>query len=389
MYEEKYVKRGAIYSVGSGEESDSPFTKPGLIISSDGCNENSSNVIIAYVTLKDNNIGIHYGPTKATGKPSYIQCEYLATVNKKRLGRFMGRLSDNEMREVESRLDEVLDMGYVDNTPLYEKEAECEALRLQLEELRTEIALLKKKDQQHEDELLTRDVEIAVAKRMYGKAVAIIASMRAEPDMPERPMGPPKKVVEPKVPEAKVPEKNPTPKKPTPKKADPKPQPQPTGLVDINSATFGMLRSIGLSNGIVLTIINDRPFKRVEDLKKVPGVNNTLYRIIENKVCCIPVPEQPKVEETPVVVETPKVEVEEPKVPEEPSVVKVESEVTKVNVNTASVVELTGIGLNKRSAQEIVSHRNKNGDYTKLEDLLVLKNFGNTCMKRCGHLLEV
>ena len=379
MYEEKYVKRGEIYSVGSAEESDSPFTKPGLIISSDGCNENSSNVIIAYVTMKDNNIGIHYGPTKATGKPSYIQCEYLATVNKKRLGRFMGRLSDNEMREVESRLDEVLDMGYVDNTPLYEKEAECEALRLQLEELKAENARLKKKDQQHEDELLTRDVEIAVAKRMYEKAVGIIAAMRAEPDMPERPMGPPKKVVEPKVPEAKVPEK-----KPTPKKGDPKPQPQQNGLVDINSAKFGVLRSIGLSNSIVLTIINDRPYKKVEDLKKVPGVNNTLYRIIENKVCCIPVPEEPpKVEETPVVEETPKVE--EPKVAE----VVVEENVQKVNVNKATTKELTDIGLNKRSAQEIVSHRSKHGDYTKLEDLLVLKWFGNTCMKRYGHLLEV
>ncbi len=383
MYEEKYVKRGEIYSVGSGEESDSPFTKPGLIISGDGCNENSSNVIIAYVTMKDSNIGIHYGPTKATGKPSYIQCEYLATVNKKRLGRFMGRLSDNEMREVESRLDEVLDMGYVDNTPLYEKEAECEALRLQLEELKAENALLKKKDQQHEDELLTRDVEIAVAKRMYGKAVGIIAAMRAESDMPERPVGSPKKVVEPKVPEAKVPEK-----KPFPKKGDPKPQPQPTGLVDINSATFGMLRAIGLSNSIVLNIINDRPYKKVEDLKKVPGVNNSLYRIIENKVCCIPVPEEPKkVEETPVVEETTKVE--ESKVPEAAPVVNVEENTQKVNVNKATAKELQDIGLNKRSAQEIVSHRSKNGDYTKLEDLLVLKWFGNTCMKRYGHLLEV
>lgn len=378
MYEEKYVKRGEIYSVGSAEESDSPFTKPGLIISSDGCNENSSNVIIAYVTMKDSNIGIHYGPTKATGKPSYIQCEYLATVNKKRLGRFMGRLSDNEMREVESRLDEVLDMGYIDNTPLYEKEAECDALRLQLEELKAENARLKKKDQQHEDELLTRDVEIAVAKRMYEKAVGIIAAMRAEPDMPERPMGPPKKVAEPKVPE----------KKPTPKKGDPKPQPQQNGLVDINSAKFGVLRSIGLSNSIVLTIINDRPYKKVEDLKKVPGVNNTLYRIIENKVCCIPVPEEPKkVEETPVVEETPKVE--EPKVSEETPVIVVEENAQKVNVNKATTKELTDIGLNKRSAQEIVSHRSKHGDYTKLEDLLILKNFGNTCMKRYGHLLEV
>lgn len=386
MYEEKYVKKGEIYTVrmDTGVGSEQGATRPGLIISGDGGNATSPLVIVAYLTTRDHNIGIHYGPTKATGRPSYVMCEQIFTVAKERLGRLLGALSQNEMREIESRLDEVFDMGYVDNTPLYEKEAECEALRLQLEELKAENARLKKKDQQHEDELLTRDVEIAVAKRMYEKAVGIIAAMRAEPDMPERPMGPPKKVVEPKVPEAKVPEK-----KPTPKKGDPKPQPQPTGLVDINSATFGMLRAIGLSNSIVLNIINDRPYKKVEDLKKVPGVNNSLYRIIENKVCCIPVPEQPKEVETPVVVETPKVEVEEPKVPEETPVIVVEENVQKVNVNKATTKELTDIGLNKRSAQEIVSHRTKNGDYTKLEDLLVLKWFGNTCMKRYGHLLEV
>lgn len=365
MYEEKYVKRGEIYSVGGEGESEGLFSKPALIISSDGCNENSSNVIVAYLTLKDSNIGIHYGPTKVTGKPSYVQCEYLATVNKKRLNRFFGRLSENEMKEVESRLDEVLDLGYVDNTPLREKEAEAEALRLQLEELKAENARLKQKDKQHEDELLTRDVEIAVAKRMYEKAVGIIAAMRAEPDMPERPMGPPKKIEE-------------KPKKEYPKRVfdERKPCNVESGLVDINSAKFGVLRSIGLSNGVVLAVINGRPYKTVDDLKNVPGVNAKLYSIVEKKICCIPVVEEaPKVEENPQVEEAPAAVVEE--------------NPQKVNVNTASVMELTSIGLNKRSAQEIVNHRNKNGEYSKIEDLSILKYFGATCMKRYGHLLEV
>ena len=363
MYEEKYVKRGEIYSIGGGEESEGLFSKPGLIISSDGCNENSSNVIVAYLTLKDSNIGIHYGPTKATGKPSYIQCEYLATVNKKRVGRFMGRLSENEMKEVESRLDEVLDLGYVDNTPLREKEAECEALLLQLEELRAENARLKQKDKQHEDELLTRDVEIAVHKRMYEKAVGIIAAMRAEPDLPERPLGPPKKEKveeKPKKPERKLPEK----------------KQEQSGLVDINSAKFGVLRSIGLSNGVVLAVINGRPYKTVEDLKKVPGVNSRLYDIVKSRICCNPVPEEPPKVEEPVVVEA-----------EEPAVV--EGNITKVNVNTATVEEMMNVGLSKLTAQEIRAWRNKNGNFEKLEDLLILKRFGAVCMKRYGHLLEV
>ena len=86
-------------------------------------------------------------------------------------------------------------------------------------------------------------------------------------------------------------------------------------------------------------------------------------------------------------VETPTVE--EPKVPEVTPIVVVEENARKVNVNKASMKELVDIGLNKRSAQNIVSHRKKNGDYSKLEDLLNLEHFGNTCMKRYGHLLEV
>lgn len=360
MYEEKYVKRGEIYTVrlDTGVGSEQGVTRPGLIISSDGGNATSSLVVVCYLTTRDHNIGIHYGPTKATGRPSYIQCEQIFTVSKERLGRLLGSLSENEMQEVGNRLDEVLDLGYVDDTPLREKEAECDALRLQLEELKVENARLKQKDKQHDDELLTRDVEIAVAKRMYEKAVGIIAAMRAEPDLPENPKFVKKNVVE----ESKKPE---PPKKPV----EPK-------LVDINTATFGKLRSIGLTNNIVLNVMNSRPYKKVEDLKKVAGINVATYRIIEKKICCIPVPEEPPKVEEPVVAEV-----------AEPSVV--EENVAKVNVNTATVEELKSVGLSVKTAQEIRAWRNKHGNFDKLDDLLALKHFGNTCMKRYGHRLEV
>ena len=355
MYEEKRVRRGEIYSIGFGDtgESDAPMTRPGLIISSDGCNENSSTVIVAYLTLRDSDIGIHYGPTRATGKPSYVQCESLATVRKNRLGRLMGQLSENEMNDVGSRLDEVLDLGYVDDTPLREKAAECEALRLQLEELRGEMAKLQQVQSQHEDELLIRDVEIAIQKRMYEKAVGIIAAMRAEPDLPERPGGRPGK----------------THREPAPPK--PKSQEEQTKRVDINSAGFTVLRSIGLGNNVVLAVINGRPYTSIEDLKKIPGVNSRLYGLIENRICCVPVEAE---------AEQPQELVEE----QEES-----TETVKVNVNTATTQELQNAGLSKKTALEIVKHRAENGPFEKLDDLLVLRNFGNTIMKRYGHNLEV
>lgn len=369
MYEERHVRRGEIYRVrlDTGWDSEQGVTRPALIISSNIGNDTSPTVIVAYMTTKDHNIGIHYGPTKATGIPSYVCCEQIATVNKKRIiGDIMGSLTPNEMKDVDSRLDEVLDLGWVDDAPVKEKEQEIAALRLQLAELKSEVFRLKTSLSGKEDEILTRDVEIAVHKRMYEKAVGIIAAMKAEPDLPKPPTYVREIEQTKKVEETPKPPKNPKPPK---SKEEPK-------LVDINTATFSQLRGIGLSNSLVLSVINDRPYKKVEDLKKVPGLSNTVYRIVEKKVCCIPVVEPPKVEET-------------PKVPEETPVVVVKENTQKVNVNKASMKELVDIGLNKRSAQNIVSHRKKNGDYSKLEDLLNLEHFGNTCMKRYGHLLEV
>lgn len=358
MYEEKYVRRGEIYSIRSAETCDAEggMTRPGLIVSSNINNSKNNAVIVVFLTTNDNNIGIHYGPIMNTGRASYVCCERIMQVTKARLGKLMGSLSENQMKEVENRLDEVLDLGWVDNSPVKEKEQEIDALKLQLEELKAENARLKKKDEQHEDELLTRDVEIAVAKRMYEKAVGIIAAMRVEPDKPK----PPEYVQQI---EAEKKENPPKPKKPEPPKEPEKP--------DINTATFSQLRGVGFSNSQTLATINGRPYKSLEDLKNTPGITAKAYNILSPRVCCVPLPVEEESKKV-IVVEEP-----------------VESEVTKVNVNTATMKELTDIGLNKRSAQEIVSHRKKNGDYAKLEDLLNLKSFGNTCMKRYGHLLEV
>lgn len=347
MYEEKYVRRGEIYSIrmDSGYGSEQGTTRPGLIISNDVGNNTSPTVVVAYMTTRDHNIGIHYGPTKATGRPSFIQCEQLATVDKRRLLYLMGQLTRDEMKQVEDRLDEALDMGYIDDTALKEKEAECAALKVQKDNLEAEVFRLKKQIEAHDDELIAKDVEIAVRQRMYEKAIGIIAAIKAEPDLPERPM-PPVKL-------HKQPKENP-----------PKPKSEPK-LADINSAEFSVLRGVGLPNNLVLTVINGRPYKSVEDLKNLPGMTRKLYDLIVGRICCL---------------------VEEPVI-EEP---KTEEPTQKVNVNTATaeeIVERTGIS--RKTADMIVSYRNKNGRIEKVEDLLSINRFGNGCYKKYGPMLEV
>lgn len=342
----EYVRRGEIYSVRmeDGYGSEQGVSRPALIISNDGGNNTAPTVVVAYLTTRDHNIGIHYGPTKATGRPSYIMCEQLATVDKRRLIRLMGSLSPNEMREVEARLDEALDMGYVDDTPLLEKEQQISALKLQMEELKSEVFRLKTSLSAKEDEILTRDVEIAVHKRMYEKAVGIIAAMRVEPDKPK----PPEYVRQIEA------EKKEDLSKPEPPKSEEPKEPKEPEKPDINTATFSQLRGAGFSNSQTLNVINGRPYKCLEDLKNNPGMTAKAYNILSKRVCCVPV----GVEEEP-----PKVTAVEE---------SVEENVQKVNVNTASAQEIHDVtGLSMNACWAITGKRKAVGRFMNLEELVI------------------
>lgn len=356
----EYVRRGEIYAIrmDSGVGSEQGYFRPGLIISSNAGNSTSPNVIVAYMTTKYHNIGTQYGPTKATGIPSYVMCDQLATVSKERLGRKMGYLSENEMHEVENKLDEVLDLGYVDDTPLKEKEAEVKALNIQIKELRDEIAGLNAKQSSHDNEIHSRDVEIAMWKGLYEKALNMVVDMKFASDVALR---------------SKVTMKEQEIAEPKPVEAEPKKsEPTESKLVDINTAKFSVLRGIGFSKNIVLNVIDKRPYEKIEDLKKVPGVTSVMYNLVRNKICCIPVPEpvvvEPKVEEPPkpVVVEQEK-PVEEPPKPEEPMM-----KAGKVNVNTASAQEIhDASGLSMTACFAITGKRKREGLFKSLDELII------------------
>lgn len=340
----EYIKRGEIYGIKVNDAvgSEQSFVRPGLVISSNEGNNSSPLVIIAYMTTKDHNIGIHYGPTKATGIPSYVQCEQIYTVSKTRLTRLMGMLSKNEMKEVDDRLDEVFDLGWEDDTLVKEKEQECSILRIQIADLKAEIAELKKKDAAHADELLNRDIEIAVAKRMYEKAVGIIAAMRVKSDLP----------VKPKV--AKV-----EPPKPKEEKA-PTAEAEVAELVDINTAKFDDLKKVGFSDNLAANVIQYRPYKKIEDIKKRCGVSAAKFGIVKKRICCVPVK------------------------------MEAEPKVEKINVNTASVMEIkngTGMGINP--AYSIIGYRKTHGTIKSLDELAGLKYWTKSLVEKHREKLEV
>ena len=365
-----YFERGEIYwvRVDGGWGSETGVGRPGLIITNDRANVATDCVTIAWMTTqpKDKPWDIL---TFATGKKSYVMCNNINTVDKTRLGKCIGTLPADEMRQVETALENQFDLGYVDDTALKEKETEIAALEAEKADLRVEIADLKAMLEAKEDDKTAHEVELAMWQKLYEKALGTVVDMKFGFDVAKRE-------------EQKKPAE---PKKPEPKKvAEPEP-----AKVDVNSCTFTELKKCGLNAEMALKVIDGRPYKTLEDVKNVPGITNVMWAILVHKICVVPVKPEPK-------------KVEEPKKPEQPEEPKKRGprksaealsawDGVKINVNKiGSASELyKKTGLNLKACNEILKHRDQFGDYEKLEDLTNLKWFGDITLKRYGHMLEV
>lgn len=370
-----YFERGEIYwvRVDGGWGSETGVGRPGLIITNDRANTASDCVTIAWLTTqpKDNPWDIL---TFSTGKRSYVMCNNVNTVDKTRLGKCIGTLPVDEMKQVETALENQFDLGYVDDIALKEKEREIAALEAEKTELRAEIADLKAMLDKKDDAEAAHDVELAMWQKLYEKALATVVDMKFGFDMNRREEQ--KKPVAPKKVEQPVMDG---------------PKPEEPAKVDVNSCTFTDLKRCGLNAEMALKVIDGRPYKTLDDVKSVPGITNVMWAILVHKICVVPV-EPKKVEEKPT----------EPKKPEQPKEpgkrgprksagILANWDGVKINVNKVeTATELREkTGLSDQACREILKHREQFGDYEKLEDLTNLKWFGDITMKRYGHMLEV
>lgn len=356
-----YFERGEIYTVrmDNGLGSEEGAFRPGVIISSATGNRSSNNVIITYMTTKPRTQS-HVIETMATGQLSRILTDQIATVDKKRLGRLLGVLTPSEMSDVDSAIEKVLDLGYVDDGK------------------DTEIAILKAQiaaaEESKQDELLSLKVECEMWKKMYTKAldfvveqnvagaIAVVSKKSAPKPKPE-----PAVVPEPKVEPVVVESGSPVTEESV------SPVIVESGLIDINHCTETELKKLGFSTPMARLIKSYRPFKDVPDLKRVPGMSKVKYQIIEKKVCCVPVPVVAKVEEPPV---SPEPKEETPK--------------GKININTATGAEIREFtDMPEADAYSISGYRKKNGPYACLDDLLNVKRISSGKLEKYRSMLEV
>lgn len=376
-----YFERGEIYWVRLGDGfTDIPVTRPGLIVSTNEVNK-SGQVLVAFTTTREghNSWGV---ATDVTGKPSVIKCDNITAVNTNRLGKLMGVLSEFEMRQVENALEEVFDLGYVDDAQLKEKDREISARDAVIAEKDAEIAKLKaalaNAAVEKENAELSLKVEGAMWQKLYEKALTQVVDMKYTNDLflkdhLGRKEEPPK--VAPVAVEAPVVAEQPPVVEPVVPAAEPPVKKPKAELVDINHSTITELKKLGFSLSMAHSIVARRPFNSVEDIKKVPGMKTTQYRVMAPKLCCTPVEKKAdpgyEAEETPVAV--------------------AEAEVVsgKVNINTATANDLRRVGIATNPAYAIVNYRKANGSFENIDDLLNVPHCGKIFLSRHRDKFEV
>ena len=101
------IRRGQIWYVKTpcwtGEEM--PKNRPGVVVSCNDLNERSGCVLMALLSESEQHIGEPYVATvKSSGVVSTAVCNKLVTVDKTRLGTYMGAVTAQEMRSIEKAI---------------------------------------------------------------------------------------------------------------------------------------------------------------------------------------------------------------------------------------------------------------------------------------------
>lgn len=332
--------RGEVYwvSVDDSIGTEIRTGRTAVIVSGDGRNKSFPKVIIAYTTSAESvvsdplRVKVNIG-----GRLCRVLCDELRTIDKQRITKYVTTLTQEEMTRVTSALACAQCIPIQPNTT---KKKDSIVDTEELLSLRVELETMRKMYEKVLDELVEFRIARDLAERaVVGKVVEdVVEDVVAVEDAVEA-------VVEDVV-EDVVEEPAPEP--------EPEPEPEPP-KAEINTCSLGELRACGCTHQIAESIIHCRPYRSVEDLKAVPQLTRMAYAILSNKVCCVPVEKKP-----PIVVEVPET------APEKDS--------GKVNINTLGTNEIMeALGCPRSYGGFIVTHRNRNGKFHSLEELLDVK----------------
>lgn len=101
------MKRGDIFYIARGGAvvgSEQYADRPAIIVSNDACNKHSSVIEVVFITTQPKadlptHVSIH-----STGRPSIALCEQVSSVSTDRVNNYLGRVSDQEMDDIDIAL---------------------------------------------------------------------------------------------------------------------------------------------------------------------------------------------------------------------------------------------------------------------------------------------
>lgn len=109
----KVVKRGDVYWVHLDPAIGSEIkkTRPAVILSNDIQNKMSVRYIVGPITSQVKKLYPFEALVKLDGKTSKVSLDQVRTIDARRLGRFIGHLSEHELRDVNGALKLVLSIA--------------------------------------------------------------------------------------------------------------------------------------------------------------------------------------------------------------------------------------------------------------------------------------
>lgn len=297
MYE-KEIHRGDVWwvSVDDSVGREMQTGRPAVVISTDGATRFGDARVVAFLTTR--NVANAASPQVVVrGRTNRVLCNHLRTVDARRFTEKMGTLNEEEMFRVSGALASVFGLKPPRmDTPVMNDNVNIE-LRVQCD----------------------------LYKKLYENALEQLAEMKFEQVTKE-----PEPAVE---------------------------EDQGDELVDINDCDIDELMRHGVTERVAREIVDNAPYRCVEDIRKLPSMTDIMFHLAERELCCI---------------------VDAEVLPE------------KVNINTATANEIhQKIGINANTASRIVGYRKKNGPFKCLEDLLDVPRFGMGCWDKYHEMFTI
>lgn len=101
------IKRGEIFYIGSGYQeigSEQRAGRPAVVVSNNMANEHSKVVEIVYLTTQPKVELPTHIDIRSASKPSIALCEQICSVSKDRVGDFIGKCTEYEMKMIDAAL---------------------------------------------------------------------------------------------------------------------------------------------------------------------------------------------------------------------------------------------------------------------------------------------